>query len=174
MAKKKTLVITFILLIIVVLSILLLSKSVLQREEKKSAYQSVPAFSLPDINGQIITEKFLQKQNPSLFLFFDSGCELCHEELKQIQIYQEAFQSCSMVFFSVEKENKIRDFLEELHFSPTDNMFFLIDTNEVLVNTMKINGPPTSLIYGKNGKLLNRFDGPVKVETLVKYLSEQP
>jgi peroxiredoxin len=172
MAKKKSIYILSFLLIIIVLSVIMLSKFVHHREEKQSAYQSVPAFSLPNISGQIITEKSLQKHNPSLFLFFDSGCELCHEELEQIQIHQDAFQSYPMIFFSIEPANKIRDFLEELHFSPTNNMFFLIDTNEILVNTMKIKGPPTSLIYDKNGNLLKRYDGPVKIETLIKYLSE--
>ncbi|GHU81347.1 hypothetical protein FACS1894145_8280 [Bacteroidia bacterium] len=127
---------------------------------------------MPDINGQLITEKSLQKQTPTLFLFFDSGCELCHEELKQINENREQLQKGQIVFFSTETTEKIQDFLNSIAFHRQPNQFFLVDTNEELVKTMEIKGTPTAIIYDKDGKQIKRFNGPITVETLLKYLFE--
>lgn len=153
-------------------SVVLLIQFVQKREIQKTAYQNIPVFSLPDMNGQQVSEKSLQKHTPTLFLFFDPGCDLCQEEFQQINQNLEQLRRGQIVFFSVEPAETIRDFLDKLHFSPTSNMFFLIDTNEILMNTMEIKGPPTSIIYDKDGKQVKRFDGPVKAETLIKYLSD--
>jgi hypothetical protein len=84
----------------------------------------------------------------------------------------EALKDYQMVFFSTLPADSIRNFIENIAFTQTPNMFFLVDEKAELLNTMEIHGPPTSVIYGKRGDLVKRFDGPVKIETIIKYLSE--
>ncbi|MDR0546909.1 MAG: redoxin domain-containing protein [Dysgonamonadaceae bacterium] len=170
--KRKRISVICILCSFICISVVLLLQVIQKRDIQKTAYQTIPAFSLPDVNGQEITGKSLKKHIPTLFLFFDPSCELCHEELQQINANRVKLNNGQIIFFSVEPAGTIRNFLEKLQFSPSPNLFFLIDTNEILVNTMEIKGPPTAIIYGKNGKLIKRFDGPVKIETLIEYLSE--
>ncbi|GHT76183.1 hypothetical protein FACS189463_0740 [Bacteroidia bacterium] len=170
--NKKHISVICILCGFICFSVVLLLQVIQKRDIQKTAYQTIPVFSLPDINGQKITEKSLKKHIPTLFLFFDPSCELCHEELQQINENREKLNNGQIIFFSVESAETIRNFLEKLQFSPSLNLFFLIDTSEILVNTMEIKGPPTAIIYGKNGKLIKRFNGPVKIETLIEYLSK--
>ncbi|GHT02550.1 hypothetical protein FACS189440_05590 [Bacteroidia bacterium] len=141
-------------------------------QQKKNAYSDIPAFQLPDIDGNVITESSLQKNKSTLFLFFNPDCELCREEIKQIKTNQEAFKSFQIVFFTDLPAESIKFFLTEITFEPSFNMFFLIDEKEKLITKMEVKGTPESYIYNQNGKLIKRFNGPVKIETLIKYLSE--
>ena len=143
-----------------------------ETEKKKEKYQSIPSFSLLNIEGERITEKVLRKNTPVLFLFFDQECDLCHTELNDINSHQNDLSECQMIFFSTQSADSIRSFLEQISFNQVSNMFFLVDENEELIETMEIQATPTAIIYDKNGVLLKRFNGPVKIETLINYLSK--
>jgi thioredoxin-related protein len=172
MIRKKRLFISFILLIITFFSIFFLLQTIRRTNQKKAEYQSVPSFSLLDLGGSMRTEKDLKRNTTTLFLFFDPECDLCHSELKEINAHSDALIQCQMIFFSTQPAGLINDFLENIAFKKTPNMFFLTDEKAELSQTMEIQGPPTAIIYDKSGKLIKRFSGPVKIETLIKYLSE--
>jgi peroxiredoxin len=144
----------------------------LQQSRQKS-YGHLPAFCLPDIEGKTISNADLQENKTALFLFFEPGCHLCHEEMEQISSMKDDFSGCQMVFFSLLPPQNIANFLEETGFSASSEMFFLADENAELYSKLDVRSSPTACIYGKNGDLLKRFDGPVKAETLLKYLSPQ-
>ncbi|GHT40897.1 hypothetical protein FACS189437_07130 [Bacteroidia bacterium] len=171
MKRKNIFVILFILLVLG-FSCFLMYNKVRDTQQKKNAYSDIPAFQLPDVYGNVLTEASIQKNKPTLFLFFDPGCELCHSEFNQINANQKSLSQSQLIFFSTLPADSIQRFLENIAFIPASNMYFLVDENEKLVNLMEIHGPPTAIIYDKNGKLLKRFNGPVKIETLIKYLSE--
>lgn len=94
---------------------------------------------------------------PALFLFFDTECETCHSEFKQIKLNQNAFDNSQIVFFSENHADTIIHFLNSIAFEPSSNMIFLIDNEADLIRTVEIKGPPTSLIYNKDGKLIKRM-----------------
>ena len=107
-----------------------------------------------------------------LFLFFNPDCDLCREELKQIQDCQTDFLQSQIVFFSTVSTDIILRFLQKIDFTPTGNMLFLSDENELLTDKMDVKTSPEIYIYRK-GKLIKRFDGPVKTETIIHYLSAE-
>jgi peroxiredoxin len=172
MTRRKQLLTSFILLIVITFTILFLSQTVRKINSKKEEYQFIPAFSLPDLDGNLITEKSLTKNTAALFLFFNPECDLCHSELKEISAHSDDLNKCQMVFFAIQPTDSIKSLLKNIAFNRTPNMFFLVDEKDVLCQTMEIQGPPTAIIYDRNGKLIKRFNGPVKIETLIKYLSE--
>jgi len=115
----------------------------------------------------------LQKNIPTLFLSFNPDCELCREEMKQIQLHQDAFSFYQIVFFSNTPDIEMNSFINEIHFLFRSNMFFLIDEDEILTKKMEVKTAPSSYIYNSQGQLIKRFDGPVKIETLIRYLTEE-
>lgn len=143
--KYKKIGILFLLQFLLGISIYLLYCKVQQTEHKKERYKSVPVFQLRELNGAVVTESSLQKDQSTLFLFFDPECDLCEEEFVQINSHKEALSGSQIVFFSVQPEDSIKNFLNRIAFGQTSNMFILSD----------------------------KFDGPVKIETLIKYLSEE-
>jgi peroxiredoxin len=170
MKRKKCLIFLFILLLLGISGFCLFYK-VQKTQQKKELYQAIPGFQLPDINGNTATDASLQKYQTILFLFFNPDCDLCREEMEQIKLHQDAFASGEIVFFSTLPVDTIQRFLREIDFVPTLNMLFLSDEKEILVNKMEVRTSPTAYIYRK-GQLYKRFDSPVKIETLIKYLSE--
>jgi thioredoxin-related protein len=171
--KYKKIGILFLLQSLLGISIYLFYCKVQQTEHKKELYKSVPVFQLRELSGAVVTKSSLQEDKSTLFLFFDPECDLCKEEFVQINSHKEALSGSQIVFFSVQPEDSIKNFLNRIAFNRSSNMFILSDKNAELLKTMNIQGPPTSLIYDKKGNLIKRFDGPVKIETLIKYLSEE-
>jgi thiol-disulfide isomerase/thioredoxin len=171
--KIKILIILLGILLLIGVSVFLLFNKIQKMQETKLVYQYLPVFSLSDVNGNVITNKTLQKNIPILFLFFNLDCELCREEIEHVKLNQEAFSQGQIVFFTNQTTDIIRHFLQEIDFRPAPNMLFLIDKNEDLMNRLNVKLYPTSYIYNRDGTLIKRFDGSVKIETLIKYLSEQ-
>jgi peroxiredoxin len=147
MTRKKHLFVSVALLAIVILSILFLSQTIRKRNQKKEEYQSIPSFSLLNLEGNTITGNALKKNTNTLFLFFDPECDLCHSELKEINAHSDVLNKCQMIFFSTQPVALVVDFLENIAFKKTPNMFFLIDEKAELIQTMEIQGQPTAIIY---------------------------
>ena len=169
--KMKSIIAILFLVVIIGLSVFFLFEKVRQKEQKQEVYLSIPEFQLLDIYGNRITNKNL-KQETVMFLFFNPDCDLCEEEIRQIQVYQADFSQSQIVFFSPVSTNVILRFLQKINFTPTQNILFLSDENEFLTDKMDVKTTPAVYIYRK-GKLIKRFDGSVKIETLIRYLSTE-
>ena len=161
-----------LVLLLLGLSAFLLFDKIQKTDQKKAVYQSIPEFQLPDMNGNIVTSVSLQKHRTVIFLFFNPDCDLCREEMIQIQTHQAALAQGQMVFFSTSPADTIQHFLQAIRFEPAPSSLFLSDEKEVLTNRMAVKMAPTIYIY-RQGLLIKRFDGPVKIETLIRYLSEE-
>jgi len=172
--KSKNIIILLVIVCVFFISVAFLYKTVQVAKQREIMQQSFPVFSLSDLHGGIFTQDSLKRNRSVLFLFFDPDCETCHSEFKQIKLNQNAFANSNsqIIFFSTQPADTIIHFLNRIAFEPSSNMIFLADDKAELLKIMEIKGPPTSLIYNKTGTLIKRFDGPVKVEPLIKYLSE--
>ena len=89
MEARKGIVLFFKVLLLAS-SVYFLYHQVQKIKQKKEYYSDIPAFQLPDINGNVISEADLQKNIPVLFLFFNPDCGMCCEEMEQIQLHQDA------------------------------------------------------------------------------------
>jgi len=171
MKKKNTIIFIFIISLFG-LSFLLLFNKIRQTEQKKEVYQTIPSFQISDINGQTITEASLQEYGAIMFIYFNPDCDLCQEEMILIKENESAFLHGKIVFFSELPADSIQQFLQTLDFVPTHNMMFLSDEEAILIEKMEVRGAPTIYIY-KQGRLFKRFDGPVRIETLIRYFTEE-
>jgi len=169
--KAKSVIILLAVIGIFCLSIAFLFKTIHIAKQREISHKSFPVFSLTDLHGNLFTQDSL-KNISTLFMYFDPECETCHSEFKQIKLNQNDFNTGQIIFFSTQPADTIIHFLNTIAFEPSPNMIFLVDDKADLMKTLEIKGPPTSLIYNKNSELIKRFDGPVKIETLIKYLSK--
>ncbi len=170
--KSKNIIILILIICVFFISFAFLYKTIQITKQRGIVRQSVPVFSLSDIHGDIFTQDSLKRNMSVLFLFFDPECGTCRSEFDQIKLNKNDFHNSQIIFFSTLPADTIIHFLNDINFDPSPNMFFLIDNKADLMKIMEIKGPPSSLIYNKKGELIKRFDGPVKIETLIKYLSE--
>jgi peroxiredoxin len=171
MKAKRIIIFIFVVLILSLSAFSLFQKNQ-HVEQKKGVYQSIPVFHLSDITGNSITESSLRKNKSTLFLFFDPDCGNCEEEFLQIKVKRDLLPDCNMVFVSTLPEDVILNFLKKIDFQSDKNMYFLCDSKAKLSKMMDVKGLPSVLIYNKTGKLIKNYTGQVKIETLIKYLSE--
>ena len=170
--KIKNVIISVFVLLFLGLSTFFLFNKIQQTQQKKDSYHRIPNFQLPDITGNSITDAFLQKHKAVMFLFFNPDCNSCIEELIQIKDNQTSLSKGQMVFVSTLPVDTIQHFLQKMDFVPAKNMLFLSDEKAMLNNKMEVRTSPTVYIY-KKGLLTKRFEGQVKIETIISYLSEE-
>jgi thiol-disulfide isomerase/thioredoxin len=170
--KTKNIIGLLFVLLLLGLTVFFLFNKIQQTQQKKEAYHSIPGFRIPDINGHIITESPLQEYRTIMFLYFNPDCDLCRDEMIQIKENEQALSQGKIIFFSESPADSIRQFLQTIDFEPLSNMLFLPDENAILINKMEVRGTPTVYIY-REGQLFKRFDGPVKIETLIHYFTEK-
>jgi len=168
MKAKHILLLTGILLFFAG-SVFVLHKLSTALQEKKNQYAILPAFRLPALNEEIVSDTTIDRHKVTVFYFFDPDCSLCHAMLEQMKTRQEAFAGSQILLVTLLPEEKIKDFLAEIDFSLPENIKILLDEDADLMSLMEIKGIPASLIY-RDAILIKRFDGPVTIETLIKYL----
>ncbi|MGB4415527.1 MAG: redoxin domain-containing protein [Paludibacter sp.] len=142
-----------------------------KRDQRKEVYGHIPIFSLPDINGKLVTSTDLPKSKPVLFIFFDPGCHLCKEEIIQIGLHNKQFSNCQVVFFSLLPAKTTQEFLVEIGFVPEENIIFLVDEDLFLYSKMEVRYSPTTYIYNKDGELIKKFEGPVKTTAILRNIA---
>lgn len=169
--KVKKYFLTILVLTILVLISFFLFNSLQKRNSRKEEYKSLPVFELSDIHGKTINSKIWDTGRYTIFLFFDPECSMCTSEFKEIQSHLKELEHCQLVFFSTMPSDSIKNYLTKINFSEEQNMIFITDPNDFLTRKLEIKAPPTSLIYNKENVLIKRFDGSVKIETLIKYTS---
>jgi len=170
--KTKSIFIVFFILLLLGLSAFFLFHKIQLTQQKKTCYNFIPDFQLPDINGNTITSRLLEKNGTIMFLFFNPDCDLCRDEMIQIKENKAALSQGEIIFFSILPADSILQFLQAIDFEPASNMIFISDEKVTLVRKMEANTTPTIYIY-RQGKLVKRFNGPVKIETLIHYFTKE-
>ncbi|MDR1542798.1 MAG: redoxin domain-containing protein [Prevotellaceae bacterium] len=169
----KKIIIVLVLFSAVCTIVYFLKKSEQRLQKIQEISQKIPVFSLPDINGKIVSNDTLRKNTATLFLFFEPECDNCRYEFEQINLQKNAFADYQIVFFTNQSAEIVKQFLADVNFIVTENMFFVADTNNDLINKMEVKASPAVYIYNKKENLTKKFNGIVKTETLLKYLSEK-
>jgi len=170
--KTKSIFVLFSILLLLGLTALFLFNKIRQTQQKKEIYHSIPSFHIPDINGNIVTDTLLQEYRTVMFIYFNPDCESCREEMMQIKENKSTLLQGKIVFFSILPADSIRQFLQTIDFEPNPNMLFLSDENITLLSKMDVKSSPSVYIY-RHGQLAKCFNGPVKIETLTHYFTEE-
>ena len=167
--KAKNILLLIGILLFFAGSVFVLHKLSSALQQKEEHYASLPDFLLPDLNGEMVSGKTIDRNKSTVFSFFNPDCNLCHKMLDSLKTRQQDFSGYQILLVTLQPKEQVKEFLEEIEFRPQENIKILFDENAELVTLMDIKGIPSSLIY-KEAKLIKRFDGPVTIEALIKYL----
>jgi peroxiredoxin len=144
----------------------------LSRQKKNLAEKiaHVPSFELKSTLGENFTNKNLEKNVPVVFFYFNSDCDFCQAEIHDIVGNIKKFEGIQLLFVSFEPIQKIIMFQATYKLDIYDNIVFLCDYKNTFSETFGVKTLPSSLVYDKNGKLVSRNNGAVKVDYLLKAL----
>lgn len=144
----------------------------LSRQKKNQAEKIVhiPSFELKSTLGETFTNKNLKVAVPVVFFYFNSDCEFCQAEIQDIVQNIKKFEGIQLLFVSFEPVQKIIMFQATYKLDIYDNIVFLSDYKKTFSEIFGVKTLPSSLVYDKNGKLVSRNNGAVKVDYLLKAL----
>lgn len=137
-----------------------------------SDYQILPEFTLNDVNGAKFNSSQISRDKQKLLIYFDSECEHCLEEATAISKHIDSFKNIQLLFISYQEPEAITEFAETYHFLSLPNAVFLEDKYLQLVSAFNIKEFPFMLLYSKDNKLIQKFEGPTDVEILLKSINK--
>lgn len=134
--------------------------------------KTIPNFSYQKINGGSFTQSSLQKDTPTLFIYFNSDCNYCNEEAQMIRESIDEFSSFQLVFVSFEQPKAIQAFAQKHQLLQYGNIHFVCDTKVTFATTFDVKSLPCLVLYDKNQQLIEKIKGQTKVPTLLKKLNQ--
>lgn len=143
------------------------------KSQLKAGLQNLPEFEFAAIPGMSKFDNgLLALDKPLLLVYFNSECEHCQYEVQEICRNADGFQNKQVVLVSSEDEEAIHKFSEEYELSAYPFIKVAKTEAEQFYKTFGTTSTPSVFIYNKDRKLVKDFKGEVKIETLLKYLSE--
>ena len=141
-----------------------------QKKNQAERIVHIPSFALKSTLGENFTNKNLKESVPVAFFYFNSECDFCQAEIRDILRNIKKFEGIQLLFVSFEPIQKIIMFQATYKLDIYDNIVFLSDYKNTFSETFGVKTLPSSLVYDKNGKLVSRNNGVVKVDYLLKAL----
>lgn len=125
---------------------------------KLSGLQTLPAFTLPDLEGKSHASKNWQGK-VVLVDFWATWCAGCRQTIPALARLQEKFgpQGLSVVGISLDKgsKSKVAKFARKLKV----NYLVLLDSEDTLSKTFGFEGLPSLYLFDRQGKLLKSMAG---------------
>lgn len=116
--------------------------------------EPAPEFSLPDIDGKTVSlSQFRDKT--VLIAFWSTWCSRCEEELTFLRDQFDGRDDVAVILINQDSERTVSiKRIEELRTKLDLRFPILVDSGLVLWDRYGINALPTSLVIGRNGKVL--------------------
>jgi len=161
------------LLVVPIILLVLLVAAILARkarsEDGAERIRMLPDLVLTDINGEAFNTARLTS-GPLLITFFHPECEHCRYEITSLISNDSLNCSASIILVSYAGKTEIRSFLQEFKISDTSRMHIIYDPDLKMNELFGANIIPANFIYNDNLRLVKIFKGPVRPETIMKYL----
>lgn len=165
-----------LLFIIIVIIVAYLGYHIVQTSQNKKMYGEkiahIPNFLLKNLQGENFTNDDLTKNVMIMFLYFNSDCDYCKAETEEIVSNIKNLKSFQIIFVSNESILQIVAFQQKYKLDNYNNISVLCDYNNKFAELFELKSIPTSFIYDKKGVLLNKNDGPIKVDYLLKNIKQ--
>lgn len=116
--------------------------------------EPAPDFSLPDIDGNTVTLSQLRDKT-ILIAFWSTWCSRCEEELSFLRDQFDQRDDVAVILINQDSESKVNlKRIAELRTKFKLRFPILVDSGLVLWDRFGINALPTSVVIGKNGKIV--------------------
>jgi len=132
----------------------------------------LPSFEFSDLNGGMYSHKQLRGKAAWL-VYFDSGCEFCQMEIKDLQKNSTLLDDLEVVLISAEDSTTLQKFGQVYSFDKHENFHIVQDQTHQCYQRFGMVSTPSSLLYDAQGTLIQRFNGVIKVEKIHTLFKQQ-
>jgi len=106
----------------------------------------------------------------SILILFNTDCDHCQQEAKEISDKREAFKNYELLFIASDSLHKIESFAKTYGLADDPNVTFgWAEYRDVLQNFGGIS-TPAIYIFSREKKFVKSFFGQTPIEELIKYL----
>ncbi|MEY8861965.1 peroxiredoxin [Tenacibaculum singaporense] len=139
--------------------------------EKK--IKSIPEFSFNTLEKTKYTKNDLTPYLPTIFLYFNSECDMCHFEAQNISENIGRLESIQLIFISTESIKKIKVFSEQHNLNSKQNITFLSDNDNSFSTLFNVTSIPSSIIYDKQQNLIKIHKGQINQQGILNSLTSK-
>lgn len=137
-----------------------------------TAPSTLPDFTLNDINGKANSIHELAGEKPTLFIYFNSTCHLCQDELGSISKRIEEFKDYNIILTTVQPREEMIGFVDGLGIKNKDNVHFLLDSEMDVATFYQIRSLPSIFCYNAEKQLVAEYVGITEIDLLLEKLAQ--
>lgn len=131
-------------------------------------FPMVPAFRLLETDSvTLFTKEELKKDKPVLVIVFNPECDHCKHETEEILKHIDDLKKVQIVMAAMGQYAPMKEFYTKYKMSEQSNIKVGQDFQYLLPNFYRIHNLPYLAMYDKKGKLINTFEGTMKIEDLI-------
>ena len=159
--------------IIVIFSIAFLSyKAYVKLKQKNIAENTsnrIPKnLKFYNTSHESFTYDSLDNKSNYLIIFFNTECDLCQNEIKDIVKNYNSFSNMQILCISIEEPEKIREFENIYNPGRLKSIRFLCDYDRSFFTLFGTYITPSTFIYNSSQTLVKKYSGEVSYEILIK------
>lgn len=143
-----------------------------QKKARVKALQSIPTFSVKDINGNTITTQNLPEGN-KILVYFSPDCEFCQSEMEALSKINNNHKNIHWIMFSSSSIKEISSFAQKYNLENTENISWCQDPMSKVYTKFAMKRMPYFLGYNSENKLIHRSTGAIKIEKILADLHEK-
>lgn len=143
------------------------------KQEVARSMQTIPTFCLKNMDGSNFTQDSLMSGKATIFLYFNTDCDFCQNEIKSIREYMNLFRKASLILISPEPIEDIIKFIDSNNLSTQDNIKFLQDPILDFASKFDATIIPYTIVYNKDKQLIKRSKGQIKAEVILNLLNNE-
>lgn len=129
---------------------------------------TIPAFNLKKVpDSSSFTNDLLQKNKPTMLVFFDPDCDHCQLATKNITAKINKLQDVQIVMVSIYDFAKMTKFYKDYKIAKYPNITLARDGIYDLVRFYNVSAIPDVYVYDKDGKLLNHFKKEIPIDEII-------
>lgn len=145
-----------------------------EQSSKKATENSQQEINeLPYLNYKTLSGESSSTRNlpgASILILFNTDCDHCQREAKEIAEKSEAFKNYEVLFIAADSVHHIQNFAKTYNLVDKPNINFgQAEFQDVFVNFGSI-PTPAIYVYSRERKFVKSFLGETPVEELIKYL----
>jgi len=119
---------------------------------------TMPDFTLPDLNNQDVTLNSILQKGPVIVDFWATWCVPCKKGMSALNKLAEKYDSLTVVAVSIDAPKdipKAKSYLKSMNYKFTA----LFDSNKKLAQKLNVVNPPYTVILDKEGNIIFTHEG---------------
>jgi thioredoxin-related protein len=127
----------------------------------------IPAFTIRKVpDSSIFTHTMLQKNKPTILVFFDPDCDHCQEATKGFTSKYERFKDVQILMVTIMPFDRTIKFYKDYKIADFPNIILTRDAIYDLPKFYQVHSVPDVYVYDKKGKLIRHFKKDIPVDEI--------